>query len=269
MGWMRIDGMLDPVDDMHLRIASDFDVSASMNPGDRRVRVMEKGIIVELFDCPFASLPYNMCDGHLIKDGGLGLALLTSYEVRHVKRQTWGDDRCVHIIRNAPASGEDWDDCGQELATMLPPPLTKNEMGMLEREMAAGLWVAVIEACVDGLGPLRVEEDLAPLMNRSGKAAGMRFSSMIGSAGGRNVQIADLLLFYGEVMKMKVEPWTKEGFDGTVSSCPFRSSSPTVCALFDAFVEGLCQSVDPSYRMEATKLECGECSLCHWAITRD
>jgi hypothetical protein len=269
LGWINVDSMLNRKVDMRFRVAWIAKVGASMNPGSNRVLVMERGVRVEIYDCPFAQFPINICDSHLIKDLGLSKALHTDYAPQHVQRQSQGFDHCVQIFRQPPPPDEEWENCGEILAEILPVNLPSDVVNQLGMELAADLWVSTVEACVDGSSRKMVSDELKPLMNVSGKAAGKRFSSIIEVAEGKEVGVIDLLRFYSEVMKQQLEPRTIDfRVDGLVSSCPFSTSSSTVCELFDAFVEGLCQSVDPSYRMETTKLECGECSLCHWGVTK-
>jgi hypothetical protein len=134
-------------------------------------------------------------------------------------------------------------------------------------QFVSALWVLTVQAFVDAVGSEKATSILRPLMTKSGLAAGLRFSQMLYTDEEEKKTLQKMLAFLNELLQQSAEIRTTEnGIDELVKDCPFQDAPREICALFDAFAEGMCRSIDPECQLAVTRLEEGKEASCHWKI---
>jgi len=148
----------------------------------------------------------------------------------------------------------------------LPP-----EMAHLQAVQAAGGWYATaIRALVDKFGSEEALKILHPYLKEAGKQAGA-MAEMLGFTSKDAIAIASLLhLLEEQVMLVKGKP-TEVSPDRVVkevTECPFQPSAPEFCLSFLSLCEGVCEAINPEYKLTFAKFMGKGDPICQWIVEK-
>jgi hypothetical protein len=151
----------------------------------------------------------------------------------------------------------------------LPPLLARDIWVYLAHAYLGECWSNATRALIDLVGAGKALSLLQPMMRESGRAYVARMAGRTPKAESSAQRIHDLIDLVQSLHQQKVAVNPKgEGVEGTVTECPFSSSSPEICLQYEAFFNGVCEVIDPDYSFAYDRTMAGRDKTCHWTICR-
>ena len=147
------------------------------------------------------------------------------------------------------------------------PPLDDELGNYLALSIIGEAWSNATRAFVDFAGQERALDRLRFHMRHSGLSFGIRMSERFG-ARERGLQsileiieLVQLLHYRKGICTME-----KGSVEGKVNECPFSSSPSEICMQYEAFFNGICEAIDPSYEFRYDRMMSKGDKSCHWVI---
>ena len=120
------------------------------------------------------------------------------------------------------------------------------------------------------MGEERLAFILAPYMKHRGVSFGMKGSSMsIHDAFGL-VRITSRINLCDKALHMETSSPTSDVnvVERTIVDCAFKEAPVAVCQQFEAFCNGICEAIDPSYEFAYDRMMTKGDKTCHWTIKK-
>jgi predicted hydrocarbon binding protein len=151
----------------------------------------------------------------------------------------------------------------------IPPPPDDELMDYLSLSLVGEAWSNATRAFVDFAGQDRARDGLRFHMRHAGLSFGIRMSERLG-ARERGLQSIEEIVELVQVLHHRKGTCTVgEGrVEGKVTECPFSSSSPEMCAQYEAFFNGICEAIDPEYEFVYYRMMTKGDKTCHWTIRK-
>lgn len=248
-----------------------FDFLTRADPKQMRSDIREHGGIARSRECPFRSAPPEMCE--LVCE----IAPNASLEICHpeydqvmTKRLSRGDPECVWLTKprswNLPC---DASLLGEVKAEILPRVFSKEVVDDFSIQYLAEFWVISSRAFVEQFGETRAASVLNFYMKHSGTSFGLRFRS----SNACEVSIGKARECIGHCtaalhMIGKSNGSVQDGWEYTVTECPFKDAPPEVCEEFRSFCEGICESIDPELVFVYDRMMTKGDETCHWTLRK-
>ena len=183
---------------------------------------------------------------------------------------SYGDPSCQMLIRakglGYEVSASDEFELGAE-EMPAPPEDEMNEY--LALSVIGEAWSNATRALIDSVGSERALERLRPHMRHSGLSFGIRMSNLHGSRERGLKPILEIVELVQILHQRKGESVALAGgAKGRVGECPFSSSPPEICAQYEAFLNGVCEAIDPDYEFAYDRMMSRGDADCHWTLTK-
>jgi hypothetical protein len=203
---------------------------------DRALVRGDEECMIRFSSCPFSQGPKETCIAlcyYLLI--GTGELLGQDYIVEMPRMMKNGDAVCIKWVRRQDATPSsdpsEWRDVDYHLHD-LPP----EERDWFFRAYIGEMWMITIRAFNDLYGKEGTLRALAPRM----RADGMSLGAHLGMER-PGLEPKDAVLMVMRSLRQKVSD-RDDGSGLEVNECPF-SSQPDVCALLEAFLDGLCDAL--------------------------
>jgi hypothetical protein len=148
-----------------------------------------------------------------------------------------------------------------------PAPPEEELKEYLALSIIGEAWSNATRAFVDFAGQERARDRLRFHMRHAGLSFGIRMSSRFDARerGLRSILKAIELV---QLLHRRKGPCIMQeaSVEGTVTECPFSSSSPEMCYQYEAFFNGLCEAIDPSFAFVYDRMMTVGEETCHWHI---
>jgi hypothetical protein len=142
---------------------------------------------------------------------------------------------------------------------------TRNYLGLA---YAAEYWLMATRAILDCAGGERALDSMYSRMRLSGLSLGLR----VAGSRGRGGQLAawQLIELISDLHQRKGDIRRRgDGWEGTVTECPFAGSAPReICLQYEAFFNGVCEALSPGFEFKYDSMMTGESTSCHWVLRR-
>jgi hypothetical protein len=147
-------------------------------------------------------------------------------------------------------------------------PLSEEDWEFFSKATVGENWAIVIRALADRLGDQGTIDLMEPYMRNSGLAFSLKWSQ-----GSRLACVQDRILAavvtVHESFDMKLPAaGESEELGSIVTECPFSGSSSLICHQFEAFFNGICEAIDPSYEFAYDRMMTKGDKTCHWTIRK-
>lgn len=130
-------------------------------------------------------------------------------------------------------------------------------------------WVITTRAFVECVGSEQATDQLISLMGRSGRSLGISLTRLMFSTESdvdRMARIIELIQSLHHIKCRLVQNNKTE--DGYVDECPFSGSPSEICLQYEAFFNGICEAIDPTYEFAYDKMMTKGDKTCHWVIKK-
>jgi hypothetical protein len=232
-----------------------------------RVEVNDGEVVVTVTECWSAKFPYpfGWCASHEYFFEGNCKAINPEHSISFAQRIADGHPTCRIIVRDkeSPAKNQNTG----RASTLLPDlQLSDEQINSKSVTLLSLFWMTTMDALIDAVGEKATIDIVKPCMFKSGEAWGLKLGEMIQHKEGEK-GVADLLDLFSQIMRLDGDLFVNQGrVDKVIDSCPFASAPEPVCILYDAFVEGLCRSIDPELVFVGRKISCSSSTFCHWKL---
>jgi hypothetical protein len=243
-----------------------------MTGGRQRVFRAEDGsTIYETVDCATGGICregcMSFCD--FMANAYYG-ELSPALELISHRALSWGDAICQGLLRN----------CGQKAKVdatdeflvpedELPVPMEEEFREYMALSVMGEAWSNATRALVDYAGQERAYDRLRFHMRHSGLSFGIRMSDRFGARERGLDSILEMIELV-QILHHRKATYVRgeEGAEGKVNECPFSSSSPEICAQYEAFCNGICEAVDPDYEFAYDRMMSKGEGTCSWDVRR-
>jgi hypothetical protein len=238
-----------------------------------KVSIHERGAFSRVSDCPFKRGPVEHCTLACGLGPNRAAEALGVVQSTHlVSSLSHGDEECRWItIYNGKGKGSMVEsDLGGELASILSWPLPKELVDNFSIQYYAEWWMIAIRALIDQLGEQKAVGILAPYMKHNGISYGLKSSTKAVSNEGSQVRISSLVDQCGRALQMKTSLSSSNIMvdERTIEECPFKDAPAQVCSQLEAFFNGICEAIDPSYEFAYDRMMTKGDKTCHWMIRK-
>jgi hypothetical protein len=194
-------------------------------------------------------------------------------ELRHAsdaflaKSISYGDSSCQMLFT---ANGNKFkvsaEDEFELKALPIPPNDELNEFFALS--MIGEFWSNATRGFIDFAGSEKASDRLRFHLRHSGLSFGIRMSERFDARERGFASIVEMIELVQNLHQRKaVHTISSENAEGEVSECPFSSSSSEMCMQYEAFFDGICEALDPSYEFAYDRMMTKGDNTCHWTIT--
>ena len=236
------------------------------------ISVYEKGDIAKVSNCPFKQGPIVHCalfcnEGPNMQAETLGIVSTT----RLVSSLSQGDSECRWITRFGRNKESEYrEDLGVEIANVLNWQFPKEMVDSFCIQYYAEFWVIATRALIDHIGELQATFVLKPYMKHRGISFGLKGSSAFINADSNLARISSMVDHCGRALQMKGVSSNSDTVldERTIVECPFKDAPIQVCQQFEAFFNGICEAIDPSYEFVYDRMMTKGDKTCHWTIRK-
>jgi hypothetical protein len=229
--------------------------------------------IGELFDCGTEGSCKVACEAYC----GIGACnaeeMDPSFEMSLISTLSEGDKSCQWLIakRGKPPKVKP----SKEFLT--PPDIRIRTELILDEEAINSLvyaylgeyWVIATKAFIEQAGSKKALDQLRSYIRHSGMSLGIRLFDRLNAHEKKRDSIVDLVSLIQELHQMKGEMKTQEGSNECeIIECPFSSSPTEICLQYEAFFNGICEAIDPSYEFKYDRMMTKGDKTCHWTIMK-
>jgi len=182
----------------------------------------------------------------------------------------WGDPMCQGLLsRHGQEAKVAATDEFLVPEDKLPEPPEEEFREYMALSVLGEMWSNATRALVDFAGPERAYDRLRFHMRHSGLSFGIRMSDRFGARERGLDSILEMIELVQILHHRKATCVRGEGgAEGKVNECPFSSSSPEICAQYEAFCNGICEAIDPSYEFAYHRMMTKGEGTCSWAVKR-
>jgi hypothetical protein len=151
----------------------------------------------------------------------------------------------------------------------LPPLLNKDIWEYLALAYVGECWSNATRAFFDLAGPDKALSMLRFQMKGSGNSFGARMKERLGAREGSMQSIRDLIDLVQTLHQQNSTIISNEAsIECIIGECPFSSSPPEICLQYEAFFNGICEAIDPSYEFYYDRMMTKGDQNCHWTIRK-
>jgi hypothetical protein len=154
------------------------------------------------------------------------------------------------------------------------PLVLKDYMTHEEREFwrlaACGeWWTMTTRGFIDFAGSDEALKKLRFYMRHSGLSVGTRLATKIKVKNPDAKAIGTIVAQMGSFHQRKEEDSTGENcYEANVTECPFSGGPSEICSQYEAFFNGMCEAIDPSYEFAYDRMMTKGDKTCHWTIKK-
>jgi hypothetical protein len=198
--------------------------------------------------------------------------LFPDYELTLTRSLADGDPYCQYLLarKGKKANVAPID------AFKIPPdrifsnPLDEEKKRFFGLAYSGEDWVMATRAFIDFNGTNMALKSLRPIMRNSGLSLGVRLSKLLGVNGIGISSIRDSVLLVQELHQIRGNCKNYvEATEGEIEACPFASSGLSeICIQYEAFFNGICEAIDPSYEFAYDRMMTRGDKTCHWTIRK-
>ncbi|HTY46794.1 MAG TPA: SHOCT domain-containing protein [Methanomassiliicoccales archaeon] len=153
--------------------------------------------------------------------------------------------------------------------------VSSGELGMSPEDLAfwrkavlGENWAIVTRATIEGVGGQRTVEILRPYMKQSGLSLGIRMKQMTSVQGNEADAIPALIESIRKSFGI-VEPHdTADMTENDGTDCPFSGAPTEICCQIEAFLNGVCEAIDPSSEFAYDSMVTKGGKTCRWTIKK-
>jgi hypothetical protein len=130
-------------------------------------------------------------------------------------------------------------------------------------------WVIATKAFLETVGSGTTVEKLAPYMRLSGLSLGTRMANLADTSESGEGRLTTAVKLIQSLHRMKGDTISDNNTtEGEVHECPFSSSPSEMCLQYQAFFNGICEAIDPSYEFAYHSMMTKGDKTCHWTIKK-
>jgi hypothetical protein len=222
-------------------------------------------VVAEVSECAIAGRSKLACFTICEMIGNFGFqSLFPEYEGMFTEAVPYGDPVCRFVVWRKGTQPKLVQNTEVEM-----PLIPQFKMDFVSLATLGELWANTTRALIDVVGSEGTSETLLPRMRDFGRQFGMNYlqesSRQETTLTGNDSMITKL----SQISQRKGRYWS----DGTtqqgeVVECPFSGSPPEICLQFQAFFNGICEAIDPSYEFAYDRMMTKGDKACHWTIRR-
>jgi hypothetical protein len=238
-------------------------VNPRVDEGRVRVRASSKDLaFAQLSNCATKGVSRETCYCYCVFACSGGIELNQDFETELVKSIPGGDENCCFRTIRIGA-----DPSLKPTMEIRIPEISPELAKFLELAYTGEFWTDATRAYLDALGSDETIKLLKAEMKKSGNAIGKKLTEKIGpeeNSIGNIVHLLNELHQKKESCRFDKEVWSAE-----VTECPFASSGPSImCLQYEAFFNGICDAIDPSYEFAYDRMMTKGEKTCHWMIKK-
>jgi len=193
------------------------------------------------------------------------------WEIRLIRSLSWGDSCCQWKVWRSETSPKVEAIKEMRVAPDLVfrDPLDDDTWKSLGLAYAGESWVLASRAIIDSSEQVSGIEELQHRLRLYGVSVGLRLKVRTLDYNGA-IAIYDIFKLISDLHQRKGDITLQEdGASGTVSECPFAGSAPPeICMQYEAFFNGICEAIDPSYEFAYDRMMTKGDKTCHWMIRK-
>jgi hypothetical protein len=250
-----------------------FNGFASGNQMVNRTKVSgelrEKGVLYKATDCATkgASSVACICNCRLTSEPVLE-DFNSEYRIMMNQSLSEGDPLCSWTI--AKKERLYTTDLGSKIADLEPPSVDKSVADEAASQILGEFWSISTRAFIEAVGQEKTREILTERQRTFGKECAVNIIAISGSERGTVEGAGRAVGFLNEVFQMKGDDTSlRLNIIGReISECPFSGSPVEVCAQYEAFCNGICEAIDPSFEFVYDRLMTKGDKTCHWTISK-
>jgi hypothetical protein len=216
--------------------------------------------IAEMTDCAIngACPEACYCWCLFVNDGGIYLN--PDYETELIKCIPWGDSYCCIKASKKGITSID------NPSIIVPiPEISAKLANFLSHAYVGENWVNASRAFIDAVGSERASEVLCTKMRSAGHAVGENLVSKYDFVLDKPGVVVHSL----NILHQKRESYSLNGSSqGEVTECPFSEAPLEICLQYEAFFNGICEVIDPSYEFAYDRMMTKGDKTCHWTIRK-
>jgi hypothetical protein len=177
-----------------------------------------------------------------------------------------GDDHC-RILFGTKEGMTDYSPEG--MREIRHPKLNDLEFRSFQVQYLSESWVFTTRAIIDQLGSRSAAENLRSYMRHSGLSYGLSVAKDLKEEE-RGIQLIGRIIGALNDGHMRKGSRSMAGdlIEEEVWECPFSQAPPETCLQYEAFFNGICEAIDPSYEFAYDRMMTDGDERCHWAIRR-
>ena len=233
----------------------------------------DESFIGELFDCATEGSCKEACEAlcsiqnlHSVEEKDPSY---TSILTRSLSR---GDKSCQWLVSKKGKPPK-----VQPSKEFLPPHLmvkpesipSEQAMNSLAHAYLGEFWVISTKAFVEQSGSEKALDRLSFYMRHSGMSLGIRLADHLNAHQRKMDSVVDLVALIQVLHQRRCEVTRdKSSIECEIMECPFSSSPPEVCHQYQAFFNGICEAIDPSYEFIYDRMMTKGDKTCHWTIRK-
>jgi len=230
-----------------------------------------KGAYSDMLECPYRDTLPELC---VLICYDCDRAVYEEYEGDLVpvvfRLEAEGRRYCRWIIKKRGAPNDDPFDVGEPLAC-----LNLREVGPEVRTLMVGAtngnsWIHLTRSLVEILGHEEAVSILGKYMRHFGCSVGLRLKVSIQNEGGHALAINQLLEEINEAghQKGRTVELSSERVVKEITECPFSGSPSEIGEQLEAFVNGVCEVIDPEFEVTHPKAMCRGDATCIRVISK-
>ncbi|MDD1756527.1 MAG: hypothetical protein LUQ39_06815 [Methanomassiliicoccales archaeon] len=177
-----------------------------------------------------------------------------------------GDDHCRILIGAKEGMAEY--SC-EGMRTIKHPEVSEWEFRSFQVQYLSESWVFTTRALIDQLGARSAADNLRSYMRHSGLSYGIALTNHL-RGGEKGIELLGRIIgaLNDGHMRKGSRRATTDMVDEEVRECPFSQAPPETCLQYEAFFNGICEAIDPSYEFSYDRMMTDGDEICHWAIRR-
>ena len=226
---------------------------------------------IHMLSCPFETAPPEFCQ---LLDGPIANGMIEAFDLNQkvvvYQRKTQGAPFCVMRIVQEGSSQKRPE--GQERVTAWPQAtgISREEADSWVVQYIAEHWVMITRAMMDFEGSEAALRTQLMSMKGLGLSLGLRFQGPSPRHEGEVERIAPLLEFSNQLFHQegRLKIASPDHAEREILSCPFQSAPPALCLQYEAFFNGVCEAINPSYEFVYDRMMTKGDKTCHWTIRK-
>jgi hypothetical protein len=239
-------------------------VHAVLVQGRRKIKTSSEDLaFADITDCAIGKRCWEICQDVCVTGASRGsIELNPNFETEMIKSIWWGDEFCCFRTWK-PGT----DSSLPPLIEIPIPELSPELSTFLELAYMGESWVIATRAFIDALGTETTILRLRIEMIKSGQSIGERcIEKLTANENG----IGHFIHLFNELHNKKEScTFNDNSVKCEVLECPFSSSPPEICLQYEAFFNGICEAIDPSFEFAYDRMMTKGDKTCHWTIRKN
>jgi hypothetical protein len=199
------------------------------------------------------------CFEELIRREGLPSDL----EWNLTKSLSFGEGFCEFMVKKEKTPN------GEPLEDIACCPFSREEQLFWQLAVYGEFWVISTKAFSEWAGPEKTSEILGPYMRMSGLSIGGRLAKKAGESSINQAALTEIVSLICKVhQKSSKREECGVGMVHEISECPFSDSPMEICEQYQAFFNGICEAIDPSYEFIYDRMMTKGDKTCNWTIRK-